>query len=499
MIEKRVIELEWPARLRLGESDVLRLALVPSEDGYTARAEFQEHPLATQDIQLKHPAGYSLYGIARLHGVGFEIAPSGDQRRLIPPQEAVSWRWSIAARQAGQQRLSVELALRWEPDPSSPGPVGESLAFGRSLDVNVVSFMGLTQFQALGLGLLSLLLGGGLGVAALLGRRPQLAGSLQAAAPNRELRIEYAPSIRLADEECRLVQALFARYNRLILENEFFSGYSGARTFLARPLYADGRADAATIVKIGGRRAVLQEFHNYEAYVKDRLPPVTARIHARPGHPGARPAGGAAVYLHRRAGPSAAQPAPGPAGTSRSGSPAPPVRDFRPPLVAAAPAVHLPPGAGIRPPAAAPLGIGAGRGRQSPPDDRRRSARCVPKRRNRAAGRFCPTRAAPRRRFLVAQLPPSARRDPAAPALAVSPAAQTRRAGCSDRQPHGPAARLDPRFRSLWLARPARAARLLAEHHPARGALDHPRRFKSGEYPGRAGRAGVVDRLRPDA
>ncbi len=282
LIEKRVIELEWPARLRLGESDVLRLALVPSEDGYTARAEFQEHPLATQDIQLKHPAGYSLYGIARLHGVGFEIAPSGDQRRLIPPQEAVSWRWSIAARQAGQQRLSVELALRWEPDPSSPGPVGESLAFGRSLEVNVVSFMGLTQFQALSLGLLSLLLGGGLGLAALLGRRQPSAVSLQAAAPNRDLRIEYAASIRLADEECRLVQALFARYNRLILDNEFFSGYSGARTFLARPLYADGRADAATIVKIGSRVAVLQEFHNYETYVKDRLPPVTARIQRAP-------------------------------------------------------------------------------------------------------------------------------------------------------------------------------------------------------------------------
>jgi hypothetical protein len=282
LIEKRVIELEWPARLRLGESDVLRLALVPSEDGYTARAEFQEHPLATQDIQLKHPSGYTLYGIARLHGVGFEIAPTGDQRRIIPPGEAVSWRWSLSARQAGQQRLSLELGLRWEPDPASPGPVGESMAFGRSLDVEVISFMGLTQFQAIGLGLFSLLLGSGLGATLLLRRRPPPASSLQAAAPNRGLRLEHARQIRLREEECQLIQALFARYSRLILENEFFSGYSGARTFLARPLYADGRADAATIVKIGSRDAILHEFHNYQTYVKDRLPPVTARIQRAP-------------------------------------------------------------------------------------------------------------------------------------------------------------------------------------------------------------------------
>jgi hypothetical protein len=293
-IEKRVIELEWPARLRLGESDVLRLALVPSEDGYTARAEFEEHPLATQDIQIKHPSGYTLYGIARLHGVGFEIAPSGDQRRLVPPGEAVTWRWSLAARQAGQQRISVELDLRWEPDPASPGPVGESLAFGRSLEVEVVSFMGLTRFQALGLGMFSLLLGGGLGAVVLLVRRPQTAGRLQAASrpqaantlqavtPNRGLRLEHTPQIHLADEEQNLIQALFARYDRLILENEFFSGYSGARTFLARPLYADGRGDAATIVKMSSRSAVLQEFHNYETFVKDRLPPVTARIQRAP-------------------------------------------------------------------------------------------------------------------------------------------------------------------------------------------------------------------------
>lgn len=109
IIERRVVELEWPTRLRLGDSDVLRLALVPSEDGYIAQTEFPEHTLATQQVTVHRPSGYMLSGIARLDGVGFDISPAGDQSRLIPPGETVSWRWSLSPRAPGQQRLSVAL------------------------------------------------------------------------------------------------------------------------------------------------------------------------------------------------------------------------------------------------------------------------------------------------------------------------------------------------------------------------------------------------------
>ena len=118
-IELRVVELEWPTSLRLGESDVLRLALVPSVDGYTARAEFDEHPIATDEIPLDRPPSYILRAVARLDGPGFEIAPGGDQARLVPVGEAVTWRWSLAPRAPGKQRLSVSLLLRWEPEPGS--------------------------------------------------------------------------------------------------------------------------------------------------------------------------------------------------------------------------------------------------------------------------------------------------------------------------------------------------------------------------------------------
>ena len=75
---------------------------------------------------------------------------------------------------------------------------------------------------------------------------------------------------------------MFKRYARLTLAGEFLSGYSGASTYLALPIRANGQSDAATIVKIGPRGAIQQEYANYQNFVKDRLPPITARIQHAP-------------------------------------------------------------------------------------------------------------------------------------------------------------------------------------------------------------------------
>jgi len=79
-----------------------------------------------------------------------------------------------------------------------------------------------------------------------------------------------------------LLRALFSRYGRLVVEAEFRSGYSGARTFLAHPVRPDGRADAYTIAKVGEAGAIQREYDNFETFVKDTLPPITARIQAPP-------------------------------------------------------------------------------------------------------------------------------------------------------------------------------------------------------------------------
>ncbi len=280
--EARLVELEWPLRLRMGESDIVRLALVPSAEGYTATAEFPEHPLDTTQLQLRRPEGYTLVAVARLDGVGFALAPMGDQPRVVPVGEGVSWRWSLTPQSPGKQRLTVSLLLRWEPETGSSAPVRESAAYGRGLDVQVTSFLGLGRAETLWMGLVGAVMSVGLGLFVFIRRGQPGTPATARVKPNPALVIEPGPGMALTSEDQRLMQSLFARYTRLVLEGEFLSGYSGSRTFLARPLHADGSSDATTIVKLGPRAQILAEYGNYEAFVKDRLPPVTARIQHAP-------------------------------------------------------------------------------------------------------------------------------------------------------------------------------------------------------------------------
>ena len=276
------MEIEWPPAMRLGESDVVRLALIPSQDGYIVQAEYPEHQVVTETLKVERPGGYDLYALARLDGVAFEIAPSGDQSQYMPPEQPVAWRWSLTPQSSGQQRLVVHLTLRWEP--TAEGAVARQVvALSQGLDVNVISFFGLSQLQALSAGLFGLVFGGGLSLFALVILRPRgIVPLIQIREPNPALTIELPPGVALIPHERAILQSLFQRYGRLVVKDEFLSGYSGARTFLTLPVRPDGRADAYTIAKLGERLAIEREYENFEIYVKDTLPPITARIQRPP-------------------------------------------------------------------------------------------------------------------------------------------------------------------------------------------------------------------------
>ena len=289
-VEKRMLELEYPREIQLGESDLLRLALVPYLDSYTVTTEFPEHTVSTQTVTVKRPKGFLLKGIARLDAAGFEVAPQAEQEALLTPGETVTWRWSLVPRSPGRQRLAVTLLLRWEPEAGVSGPSTQVEAFSRALELNVSSVLGLTRPQAVFTGFSGLVFGGVFSLTALLsGRRAPRRFSWRTLSENPRVVIEPFPGLKLGPSENSLLRALFNRYSRLVVENEFLSGYSGARTILARPIRPDGQADAATIIKMGPRRSVQGEFENYEAFVKDRLPPITARIQQPPVTVGSNP------------------------------------------------------------------------------------------------------------------------------------------------------------------------------------------------------------------
>ncbi|MBN1439361.1 MAG: phosphotransferase [Anaerolineales bacterium] len=292
--EERMLEVEWPPQMRLGESDALRLSLIPLREGYLVTAEFEEHTVRNNAVTVARLEGYSLWASARVDAAGFLLSPEGEQVRALPEGEPVTWRWTLTPRSAGRQRISLVLLLRWVPIESQTGPIRERELYSRSLTVNVLSFLGLTARQAAGAGFAGLGIGGAFSIpltAYIL--RPK-GKRLRSAAPNRRLIIELPAGLALAPAEQNLLRILFRAYARITLEAEFRSGYSGARTFLVLPVRADSRSDAYTIAKLGDSEAVRREYENYEAFVKDTLPPITARIQevpvtdstrARPGRP----------------------------------------------------------------------------------------------------------------------------------------------------------------------------------------------------------------------
>jgi hypothetical protein len=280
MPEARQVELEYPAKMELGESDVIRLTLAPSQTGYTVQAEFPEHQTAKAQISVGRPAGYDLFAVARLDGVAFDLSPQGDQVRSLPQGETLTWNWSLTARQSGRQRLALTLLLRWVPVAASNGPVREAVLFSRGLEVQISAILGLPPSQAGRAGLI-LLMTVGLAAGGFFFLR-RIPTRLQAVTPNPNMAIEPTPGVQLAGEPESLLRSLFPAYARLLVTHEFLSGYSGARTFLAQPIRPDGRADAYTIVKIGNVQDVEREFANYEVFVKDTLPPITARIQHPP-------------------------------------------------------------------------------------------------------------------------------------------------------------------------------------------------------------------------
>jgi hypothetical protein len=297
VIEERMIELEWPSQMRLGESDIIRIALIPSREGYTITTEFPEHQIVTNPVPVERPGGYGLSAIARLDAIGFRVAPEAEIPQGLPLDQPVTWRWTVTPVAAGQQRLTLSLKLLWTPLAGNPSPPRETVIYSKGLTVQVISFLGMTIGQAAGVGVFGAAVGAALSLplAAYFLFRPRPRALLQTIAPNAGLVVEAPPTFHLSDDERTLLRALFHRYSRVTLEAEFRSGYSGARTFLALPVRADGRADAYTIAKLGERDSIQREFENYETFVKDTLPPMTARIQETPVTAGTKTDGRAAV------------------------------------------------------------------------------------------------------------------------------------------------------------------------------------------------------------
>ncbi len=97
---------------------------------------------------------------------------------------------------------------------------------------------------------------------------------------------EFASGVeeQLQHEQIYILRRMFHGYTRIRIDTRLTGGYTSSCLLVVTPIAMD-REDASVVVKIGPTDAILDEAQRYTRYVKNTLPPLTARLEDRPVAP----------------------------------------------------------------------------------------------------------------------------------------------------------------------------------------------------------------------
>jgi len=158
--ESRAVELDYPLTLRIGDSDVIRLALVIAPDGsyLTPTAEGGGHTATGEPVKIPNLYDtHTLTAIARLDSVGLNIDRIGDWEQPLLPGENVAWRWTISVNEPGRQKANLIIHLRFIP--KAGGDTLQKELWARTLTIQATDVFGLPAIAAKGIGIFGTILG----------------------------------------------------------------------------------------------------------------------------------------------------------------------------------------------------------------------------------------------------------------------------------------------------------------------------------------------------
>jgi len=106
--------------------------------------------------------------------------------------------------------------------------------------------------------------------------------------------IVLAPGFQdeLVKDQLYILRRMFYGYAQLRVEARLTGGYTSADVLVVTPINIDGREDASVVVKLDDKDAIVEEAQRYERFVKNTLPPLTARLEEKPTAPDISELGG---------------------------------------------------------------------------------------------------------------------------------------------------------------------------------------------------------------
>jgi hypothetical protein len=161
--ESRVVELQYPSRIYLGDTPSIVLTLVVSPDGTyltpTAKAsggQVVSDPIRIENLYETH----NLIAIATLESAGFKIDHAGAWEQPMTQGQDVKWIWTVNPESEGVKTFKILLHLRYVPKQS--GETINKPLWVRDFDLEVSKYLFLPLAIARGFGLIGFV-GGGIG------------------------------------------------------------------------------------------------------------------------------------------------------------------------------------------------------------------------------------------------------------------------------------------------------------------------------------------------
>ena len=157
--EARQLILEWPAKIRTGDSDLVRLTLEMDEDGtLTATAEYKGHETTGEPVSIPNLyATHNVIAEAWLDLAGVQLAPQNTISQELRPGREVTFYWSLRPEDVGTYRGTAWMTLRFEP---REGGSSQRLTMPpQPLEIRVVTLLGMSGRTARILGGIGTVLG----------------------------------------------------------------------------------------------------------------------------------------------------------------------------------------------------------------------------------------------------------------------------------------------------------------------------------------------------
>lgn len=160
LTESRRLNLEWPLKLREGDSGIVKMTLEVDDQGnLTPTAEIEGNVVRGQTVVIQNLYDtHNVVAEARLDMAGIDVSPEGEVSEPLRPGQSATFFWNLHATQVGNLKGTVWLHLRFIPLNGNE-PESRTMVSAQVIDVEIVNFLGLGGTPARWVGGLGTLVG----------------------------------------------------------------------------------------------------------------------------------------------------------------------------------------------------------------------------------------------------------------------------------------------------------------------------------------------------